>query len=100
MRKTLTLIAIATSLILIFGSAHATDTSVAGATNSTPGAESKGSPITPPDAIVEQENSGAAQSAKMGKAEGSQSGEANQGTSENDTQKIEQPPRQNTTTGQ
>ena len=48
MRTTLTLIALATSLSLNFG-AYAADTSVPGATNSTPGAESKGNPITPPD---------------------------------------------------
>jgi hypothetical protein len=42
-----------------------------------------------------------AKSAKMGKEEGTQTGGANQGTpSENDTQKIDQPPRQNPTTGQ
>ena len=45
------------------------------------------------------EDSSAAQSAKMGKDEGTQTGGANQGP-ENDTQKIDQPPRQNPTTGQ
>ena len=48
MRMTLTLIAFAVSLGLNFG-AYAADTNVPGATNSTPGAESKGNPITPPD---------------------------------------------------
>jgi hypothetical protein len=48
MRMTLTLIALVTSLGLNFG-AYAADTNVPGATNSTPGAESKGNPITPPD---------------------------------------------------
>ena len=46
------------------------------------------------------EDSSGAKSAKMGKDEGIQTGGANQGTPpENDTQKIEQPPRQNPTTG-
>jgi hypothetical protein len=49
MRTSLTLIALATSLALNFGLAYAADTSVPGATNSTPGAESKGNPIPPPD---------------------------------------------------
>ena len=49
MRKTLTLIVLATFLGLNFGLAYAADTSVPGATTSTPGAESKGNPITPPD---------------------------------------------------
>jgi hypothetical protein len=36
----------------------------------------------------------------MGKDEGTQAGGANQGTpAEDDTQKIDQPPRQNPTTG-
>jgi hypothetical protein len=48
MRTTLTLFVLAMSLGLNFG-AHAADTSVPGATNSTPGAESKGNPTTPPD---------------------------------------------------
>jgi len=48
MRTTLTLFVLAMSLGLNFG-AYAADTSVPGATNSTPGAESKGNPITPPD---------------------------------------------------
>jgi len=47
------------------------------------------------------EDSSAATSAKMGKDEGTQTGGANQGTPpEADTQKIDQPPRQNPTTGQ
>jgi hypothetical protein len=46
-------------------------------------------------------DSSAAKSAKMGKDEGTQTGAANQGTPpENDTQKVEQPPRQSPTTGQ
>ena len=46
------------------------------------------------------EDSSAAKSAKMGKDEGTQAGGANQGTPpENDTKKIDQPPRQNSTTG-
>ena len=45
-------------------------------------------------------DSSAGKSAKMGKDEGTQTGGANQATpSENDTQKIDQPPRQNPTTG-
>lgn len=48
MRTTLTLVALAVSLGLNFG-AYAADSDVPGATNSTPGAESKGNPITPPD---------------------------------------------------
>jgi hypothetical protein len=100
MRTTLTLAAFTAALVLGFSFAQAADTSVPGATNSTPSAESKGNPITPPDTTAQDEDSGAAQSAKMGNAEGTQSGEANQGTSENETKKIEQPPRQNQTTGQ
>src|SRR5689334_17480351 len=100
MRTTLTVAALTTSLALGFGFAQAADNSVPAATNSTPGAESKGNPITPPDTTAQDEDSGAAQSAKMGNAEGTQSGGANQGTSENETKKIEQPPRQNQTTGQ
>jgi len=47
------------------------------------------------------QDSSAAKSAKMGKDEGTQTGSANQGTPpEADTQKIDQPPRQNPTTGQ
>src|SRR5690242_11943900 len=101
MRTTLTVAAaLITSLALGFGFAQAADNSVHAATNSTPGAESKGNSITPPDTTSQDEDSGAAQSAKMGNAEGTQSGGANQGTSENETKKIEQPPRQNQTTGQ
>jgi hypothetical protein len=48
MRTTLTLVALAVSLGLNFG-AYAADTNVPGANNSTPGAESKGNPIPPPD---------------------------------------------------
>jgi hypothetical protein len=51
------------------------------------------------NAQTEQDSSGA-KSAKMGKDEGTQTGGANQGTPpENDTKKIDQPPRQNSTTG-
>jgi hypothetical protein len=47
------------------------------------------------------QDSSAAKSAKMGKDEGTQSGGAKQGSlPENDTQKIDQPPRQNPTTGE
>jgi hypothetical protein len=50
--------------------------------------------------VQSDEDSSGAKSAKMGKDEGTQTGGANQGTpSENDTQKIDQPPRQNPTTG-
>ena len=46
------------------------------------------------------EDSSGAKSAKMGKDEGTQTGGANQGTPpENDTKKIDQPSRQNPTTG-
>jgi hypothetical protein len=49
---------------------------------------------------TDKDNS-AAKSAKMGKDEGTQTGGANQGTPpEADTQKIEQPPRRNPTTGE
>ena len=45
-------------------------------------------------------DSPAAESAKMGKDEGTQTGGARQGTTtESDTQKIDQPPRQQPTTG-
>ena len=49
MRTSLTLIVLVTSLALNFGLAYAADTSVPGATSSTPGSESKGNPIPPPD---------------------------------------------------
>ena len=49
MRTTLSLFVLAVSLGLNFGIAYAADTNVPGATNSTPGSESKGNPITPPD---------------------------------------------------
>jgi hypothetical protein len=46
------------------------------------------------------EDSSGAKSAKMRKDEGTQAGGAHQGTPpENDTEKIDQPPRQNSTTG-
>jgi hypothetical protein len=56
--------------------------------------------ISPQGNVQTQEDSSAANSAKMGKDEGTQTGGANQGTPpENDTQKIDQPPPQNPTTG-
>jgi hypothetical protein len=55
---------------------------------------------SPQGNVQTQEDSSAAKSAKMGKDEGTQTGGANQATPpENDTQKIDQPPRQNPTTG-
>jgi predicted NUDIX family NTP pyrophosphohydrolase len=60
-----------------------------------------GDESVPKGNVQSDEDSSAAQSAKMGKDEGTQTGGANQGTPpENDTQKIDQPPRQNPTTGQ
>jgi hypothetical protein len=59
-----------------------------------------GEESVPKGNVQSDENSSGAKSAKMGKAEGAQTG-ANQGTPpKNDTNKIEQPPRQNPTTGQ
>ena len=56
---------------------------------------------SPKGNLQTDEDSSAAKSAKMGKDEGTQTGSANQGTPpEADTQKIDQPPRQNPTTGQ
>ena len=56
---------------------------------------------SPQGNVQTDEDSSAAKSAKMGKDEGTQTGGANQGTPpEADTQKIDQPPRQNPTTGQ
>jgi len=56
---------------------------------------------SPKGNLQTDEDSSAATSAKMGKDEGTQTGSANQGTPpEADTQKIDQPPRQNPTTGQ
>jgi hypothetical protein len=50
--------------------------------------------------VQSDKDSSGAKSAKMGKDEGKQTG-ANQGTPpEKDTQKIEQPPSQNPTTGE
>ena len=55
---------------------------------------------SPQGNVQTDEDSSAAKSAKMGKDEGTQTGGANQGTPpENDMQKIDQPPRQNPTTG-
>ena len=59
-----------------------------------------GEESVPKGNVKSDEDSSGAKSAKMGKDEGTQTGGANQGTPrENDTQKIEQPPRQNPTTG-
>ena len=56
---------------------------------------------SPKGNLQTEEDSSAAKSAKMGRDEGTQTGGANQGTPpEADTQKIDQPPRQNPTTGQ
>ena len=49
MKTKLALIASTACLALIAGAAYAGDTSVPGGTTSTPGAEAKGNPITPPD---------------------------------------------------
>ena len=59
-----------------------------------------GEDTSPRENVQTNEDSSAAKSAKMGKDEGTQTGGANQGTPPgNDTQKIDQPPRQNPTTG-
>ena len=56
---------------------------------------------SPKGNLQTDEDSSAAKSAKMGKDEGTQTGSPNQGTPpEADTQKIDQPPRQNPTTGE
>ena len=56
---------------------------------------------SPKGNLQTDEDNSAAKSAKMGKDEGTHSGGDNQGTPpEADTQKIDQPPRQNPTTGQ
>jgi hypothetical protein len=56
---------------------------------------------SPKGNLQTDEDSSAAKSAKMGKDEGTQTGGANQGTPpEADTQKIDQPPRQNPATGE
>ena len=56
---------------------------------------------SPKGNVQTDQDSSAAKSAKMGKDEGTQSGGAKQGSlPENDTQKIDQPPRQNPTTGE
>ena len=60
-----------------------------------------GEESVPKGNVQSDEDSLGAKSAKMGKDEGTQTGGANQGTPpENDTQKIDQPQRQNPTTGQ
>lgn len=100
MRMTLPLIAFATSLALS-SAAYAADTSVPGTTNSTPGAASEDSSTPSTNGTVQNDaDDSTSESAKMGKAEGTQTGEDNQGASESDTQKIEQPPRRNPTTGE
>jgi hypothetical protein len=56
---------------------------------------------SPKGNLQTDEDNSAAKSAKMEKNEGTQTGGANQGTPpEAVTQKIEQPPRQNPTTGE
>ena len=56
---------------------------------------------SPKGNLQTDEDSSAAKSAKMGKDEGTQTGSANQGTPpEADTQKIDQPPRQNPAPGE
>jgi hypothetical protein len=55
---------------------------------------------SPQGNVQTDEDSSAAKSAKMGKDEGTQTGGANQATPpEKNTQKVEQPPLQNPTTG-
>ena len=56
---------------------------------------------SPKENVQTDEDNSATKSAKMGKDEGTHSGGDNQGTPpEADTQKIDQPPRQNPTTGE
>jgi hypothetical protein len=56
---------------------------------------------SPKGNVQTDEDNSATKSAKMGKDEGTQTGGDNQGTPpEADTQKIEQPPRQNPATGE
>jgi hypothetical protein len=60
-----------------------------------------GEESVPKGNMQSDEDSSGAKSAKMGKDEGTQTGDANQGTpSEKDTQKIDQPPRQYPTIGE
>jgi hypothetical protein len=55
---------------------------------------------SPKGNIQADEDSSAAKSAKMGKDEGTQTGSASQRTPpENDAHKVDQPPRQNPSTG-
>jgi len=56
----------------------------------------EGSVIGPEDAAPD--DAGGTGSAKMGEGEGTQSGDQG-ATKENDTQKVDQPPRRNPTTG-
>jgi hypothetical protein len=59
-----------------------------------------GEESVPKGNVKSDEDSSGAKSAKMGKDEGTQTGGATQGTPpESDTQKIDQPPRQNPTSG-
>jgi hypothetical protein len=54
----------------------------------------------PSGRVQTDEDASNSKSAKMGKDEGTQTGGANQSTTpESDTQKIDQPPRKNPTTG-
>jgi hypothetical protein len=60
-----------------------------------------GEESVPQGNVQTDRDSSAAKSAKMGKDEGTQTGDANQGTpSEKDGQKIDQPPRQYPTIGE
>jgi predicted NUDIX family NTP pyrophosphohydrolase len=60
-----------------------------------------GEESVPKGNVQSGEDSSGAKSAKMGKDEGTQTGGPSQGTpTEKDTQKIDQPPPQNPTTGQ
>jgi hypothetical protein len=85
MRMIVVIAALASALTI--GSAYAANTTV-------PTGSSQGA-----DDTVPNDSSSASESAKMGKDPGTQSGD--QGAQgESDTQKIDQPPRQNPTTGQ
>jgi hypothetical protein len=59
-----------------------------------------GEETSPKENVQPDEDSEATKSAKMGKDEGTQTGGANQATPpEKNTQKVEQPPHENPTTG-
>jgi hypothetical protein len=96
MKTTLALVACVAFIGLTIGFRNAADAEAPA--TSTPGPESN-SNSPPDDTVQNSDDTPGAESAKMGKAEGTQTGGANQGTSEKDTQKMEQPPRQNSTTG-